>query len=77
MEKSIAYKQKQGFLIEGGKWHYEGDKVKVMAKNQLDEVISIAADVLSVCEDVDAVILEKDGTKYRIDLHSILKIDCA
>ena len=29
------------------------------------------AEIRSVCEDADEIVLEKDGTRYRIDIHSI------
>lgn len=32
------------------------------------------AEIRSVCEDADEIVLEKDGARYRVDLHSIIKI---
>lgn len=32
------------------------------------------AKIRSVCEDTDEIVLEKDGMKYRIDIHSIREI---
>lgn len=73
--KSISYRQKQGFSLEGGKWHYEGDNVNVVAEKPSRGVNSFeGAEIRSVCEDIHEIILEKDNMRYRVDIHSIREI---